>query len=127
MSIATKCTCGWSISGICRPTITACRNYIKSEGDTPDTQLPAEVKKDIEIKAKSSAANFNYYPGSSEFEDLESSYITGATAYAIKLNQAQQLLREADTQLSYISSFVDSTGPAMNLLSRIKTFLDGAK
>lgn len=51
--------------------------------------LQEQLKQQIEQEAKSNAANFNYYPESEECEDLESSYITGATKYATRAITAE--------------------------------------
>lgn len=45
------------------------------------TSLTLELQKQIKQEAKSSAADFCYHPGSSENEDLESAYVTGASKY----------------------------------------------
>lgn len=54
------------------------------------SNLTTELQKQIEQEAKSSAANFNYYPESSEFEDLESTHVTGASRYAVLWQEAEQ-------------------------------------
>lgn len=53
------------------------------------SNLTLELQKQIEQEAKSSAANFNYYPGSEECGDLESAYVTGASKYALKWQAAE--------------------------------------
>lgn len=67
-------------------------------------QLSPELQKQIEQEAKSSAADFNYFPGSEECEDLESAYTAGATKYAEKLQEAQQLVERYEKALKAIIS-----------------------
>jgi hypothetical protein len=61
-----------------------------------ENKLPVEIVKEIEQKAKSSAANFNYHPGSSETEDIEAAYVTGATEWAQWKVQYDELKERAD-------------------------------
>lgn len=63
--------------------------------------LSKQLQEQIEQEAKSSAADFNYYPGSTECEDLESSYTTAATKYGLlyetalaRAERAEKALRE---------------------------------
>lgn len=56
--------------------------------------LTAQLQAQIEQEAKSSAADFNYFPDSEECVDLESAYVTGATKYAEKWQDAEQRATE---------------------------------
>jgi hypothetical protein len=64
-----------------------------------NTQLPKEVVEQIKKQAKSSAANFNYYPESDEFDDLTSAYITGATEWAQWKVKYDELLASVDEKI----------------------------
>jgi hypothetical protein len=66
--------------------------------------LSPELQKQIEQEAKSNAANFLFHPGSSECEDLESAHITAASKYALKWEQAEQLIEQMAKALLYISN-----------------------
>lgn len=68
--------------------------------------LSKQLQGQIEQEAKSSAADFNYYPGSTECEDLESSYTTAATKYAAlyetavaRAERAEKALRDFAKQI----------------------------
>lgn len=73
MSIATKCTCGYSIGGFCTSSIIECKNLIKPMSNN---QLPADVQERIKADAE---AYIKSYPD----EGTEwAAYIAGATAEA---------------------------------------------
>lgn len=73
MSIATKCTCGYSINGFCTSSIIECKNLIKPMSNN---QLPADVQERIKADAE---AYIKSYPD----EGTEwAAYIAGATAEA---------------------------------------------
>lgn len=59
-----------------------------------NTNLTPELQKQIIKEANSSAANFHYYPGSEQFEDMGSAYETGAFKYAEKWQEAEQKIKE---------------------------------
>lgn len=92
MSIATKCTCGYSITGVCTSSVKECRQLRKE-----NTQLPVEAKQKIWFEAE------KYTEGkvkaiNEEHFNVYNAYIEGATAYATKLHQLQQVTTESDKQ-----------------------------
>lgn len=68
--------------------------------------LSPELHAQIEQEAKSSAANFNYYPESNECEDLESAYVTGATKYTSKWQEAEQRAERYEKALKEIQEHI---------------------
>lgn len=92
--------------------------------------ISPELIAKIEQEARSSAANFHYYPGSEAFEDLESAYETAAKKYALKWEQAEQkidkltdILDEARLQIEYLHKKYGEKGSGNNILARIETAL----
>lgn len=82
--------------------------------------LNEQLKKQIRNEATSSAANFHYYPGSEQFEDMETAYETGAFKYAEKWQSAQQLVERYEKALIKIVSLsckVDSRNAILELKS----------
>lgn len=71
--------------------------------------ITPELQKQIEQEAKSSAANFCYHPGSSENEDNESAYTTGASRYAALWQAAEARADRYEKALREIQSKVRKT------------------
>lgn len=69
--------------------------------------LSKQLQEQIEQEAKSSAADFNYYPGSTECEDLESPYTTAATKYAALYETALARAERAEKALRLIEQMSD--------------------
>lgn len=87
MSIATKCTCGYSITGVCTSSVKECRQLRKE-----NTQLPVEAKQKIWFEAE------KYTEGkvktiNEEHFNIYKAYIDGATAYATTLHQANETIK----------------------------------
>jgi hypothetical protein len=85
------------------------------------TQLPDEVVEQIKKAAKlrlirngETSFNRGFYSGE----------VTGATAYAIQLQQARDLL---SNMLRVIEDHATSNEEGLKVINEIKTFLDGAK
>ncbi len=72
--------------------------------------LKEQLQKQIEQEAKSSAADFNYYPESTECEDLESSYATGASRYAALWQAAEEKANRYEKALKEIRAWELTTG-----------------
>lgn len=66
--------------------------------------LNEQLQKQIEQEGKSSAANFNYFPDSTECEDLESSYATGASRYAALWQAAEEKAARYEKALKEIAA-----------------------
>lgn len=81
MSIATKCTCGHSLTGVCASSVKECNQLINME---KNTQLPGEVETQIEKDATAR------YRATEEGKLMAVGYKTAATAYASKLHQVEQ-------------------------------------
>lgn len=69
--------------------------------------LNKQLQAQIEQEATSSAANFHYYPGSEQFEDMESAYETGAKKYALKWQQSEQRAARYEKALKEIQAKVN--------------------
>lgn len=69
--------------------------------------LNEQLQAQIEQEATSSAANFHYYPGSEQFEDMESAYETGAFKYALEWQQSEQRAARYEKALRLIEQMSD--------------------
>lgn len=90
--------------------------------------LSPELKAQIEKEAKHYAqvhcgdpAKFHLPEEYSVFDNAKDDYIAGATAYALKLQQAEKLLAK------FISRHEAGLLPDTFIYNEIKTFLDGSK
>lgn len=96
MSIAAKCTCGCSLTGVCTSSVEECNQLINMENNT---QLPIEVVDKIEQEAHDATCAL-YSPNNyDEFTSFRSGWEKGATAYASKLHQVEQENADLKKQL----------------------------
>jgi hypothetical protein len=113
---------------------------------TTNTQLPAEVLEDINVKAEIYAnvqhgSKDKFTPAPASWEDSRDDYIAGATEYATNLHQAgkdrqyayeemtkaRSCFNDARTLLEKLVSNKHAFILPQQIENEIKTFLDGTK
>ncbi len=142
MSIATKCTCGHSLTGACTSSVKECNQLIMEK----TTLLPVEVVEQIENDSiERFPVTLTHGNHVRPILMQRAAYVTGATAYATKLHQVEQenaeLRRQNDKMkamatgwmplleevLRRFSGISEAAGQPedFNLINNIKKFLYG--